>query len=297
MDGTLHAVDLGTGKARWQYATGSSVEESSPAVREGIVYVGDLDGMLHAVDAATGKARWTFKAEGEFKSSPNFSGDRIYIGRTTSISTASRPPPARSSGNSRPTARCTARPRLTRTRSTSPVATSSSGRSTRQPAEQRFSLPLGAYTGASVAVRDGQAYVGTFGNEVLGIDLAKRAIRVDLQAPDAQFPVLRVGGGGDDRVVAGRARQDGALPVRVHGQAALDVRDAGARRVVAAHRRQPRLRRVERRRLYELDLATGNKVWEFTAGAPLSASAGGGPGVLVIGSQDGILYCFGHLTL
>ncbi len=80
MDGMLHAIDLATGKARWQYATGGSVEESSPAVRDGVVYVGDLDGTLHAVDAATGKARWTFKAEGEIRSSPNWLGDRIYVG-------------------------------------------------------------------------------------------------------------------------------------------------------------------------------------------------------------------------
>jgi len=33
-------------------------------------------------------------------------------------------------------------------------------------------------------------------------------------------------------------------------------------------------------------------VWEFTAGAPLSASPAAAAGALVIGSQDGVLYCF-----
>jgi len=45
--------------------------------------------------------------------------------------------------------------------------------------------------------------------------------------------------------------------------------------------------------LYELDLATGKKIWEFTAGAPLSASPAAAQGALVIGSQDGVLYRFG----
>jgi outer membrane protein assembly factor BamB len=46
-------------------------------------------------------------------------------------------------------------------------------------------------------------------------------------------------------------------------------------------------------RLYVLDLASGEKRWEFDAGAPLAASPAIAAGRLVIGSQDGRLYCFG----
>jgi eukaryotic-like serine/threonine-protein kinase len=46
-------------------------------------------------------------------------------------------------------------------------------------------------------------------------------------------------------------------------------------------------------RLYVLDVATGAKLWEFNAGAPLSASPAVAEGRIVIGSQDGKLYCFG----
>jgi len=68
MDGRVHAVDLGTGKARWLYHTTSMIGESSPCVRDGRVYVGDLDGVVQAIDAANDKARWTFKTERENKS-------------------------------------------------------------------------------------------------------------------------------------------------------------------------------------------------------------------------------------
>ena len=40
-------------------------------------------------------------------------------------------------------------------------------------------------------------------------------------------------------------------------------------------------------------LATGAKVWEFEAGGPLSASPAIAAGRLVIGTQDGKLYCLG----
>ena len=45
--------------------------------------------------------------------------------------------------------------------------------------------------------------------------------------------------------------------------------------------------------IYVLDLASGKKVGEFNAGAPLSASPAIAAGKLVIGSQDGKLYCLG----
>ena len=46
-------------------------------------------------------------------------------------------------------------------------------------------------------------------------------------------------------------------------------------------------------RLYVLDLESGEKLWEFNAGAPLSASPAIASGRLVIGSLDGRVYCFG----
>jgi outer membrane protein assembly factor BamB len=47
-------------------------------------------------------------------------------------------------------------------------------------------------------------------------------------------------------------------------------------------------------KFYVLDYKTGAKVWEFNAGAPLSASPAIAAGRVVIGSEDGRLYCFGQ---
>ena len=46
-------------------------------------------------------------------------------------------------------------------------------------------------------------------------------------------------------------------------------------------------------RLYVLDVASGQKQWEFDAGAALTASPAIAAGRVVIGSTDGVLYCFG----
>jgi outer membrane protein assembly factor BamB len=56
----LYALDATTGEERWRFQTGDTVW-SSPAVANGVVYVGSFDGNLYALDAATGQERWRLR--------------------------------------------------------------------------------------------------------------------------------------------------------------------------------------------------------------------------------------------
>ena len=47
-------------------------------------------------------------------------------------------------------------------------------------------------------------------------------------------------------------------------------------------------------RLYELDLETGEKRWEYETGGQLNASPAVAEGKLVIASDEGVVYCFGE---
>jgi outer membrane protein assembly factor BamB len=290
-DGVLHAIDLATGKARWQYATNSSIEESSPAVHNGLVFVGDMDGAVHAVDAKTGKARWTFKTEGEVHSSPNVSGDRLFIGSYdehlyclwagtgTLIWKFATAGPVHST------------PSIDK----DTVFVSGCDEQLRgidvATGKERLSVPMQNYSGASAAVIGSDAYVGTFGNEVLGIDLARRAVRWRYRHKAREMPFYssaavasdRLVLGGRDKVVhclarstgkalwtfATRARVDSS-PLIVDGRVFVGSSDGN---------------------LYELDLATGRKVWEFTAGSAVTASPAAAAGALIIGAQDGTVFC------
>ncbi len=44
--------------------------------------------------------------------------------------------------------------------------------------------------------------------------------------------------------------------------------------------------------VYGLDLATGERVWQYRTGDGITASPAVVEGHLVIGSEDGFLYCF-----
>jgi len=293
MDGSLYAIDLATGALRWQYQTKSQVGESSPLVHGGLVYIGDLDGVIHAVDVPTGKARWTFKTDGEIKSSPNVAGDRIYVGSydqhlyCLSAMTGTLVWKYRTEGPVHGTpAIDKGTVYISGCDETFRAIDAGSGK-------QVYEMPLGAYTGASAAIRDGGAYVGTFGNEVLGIDLVRRVTRWTYRHKTRSFPFYssaaltadRVVLGGRDKLIhclnrsTGKAAWTFLTKARVESSPVI----VGNRVFVGSNDGV----------LYELDLASGRKTWEFTAGAPLSASPAAAQGALVIGSQDGVLYCFG----
>jgi outer membrane protein assembly factor BamB len=68
-DGTLVALDLGTGTQRWTSAVSTSAL-STPDVIDSLVVVGTgIDG-LQAVDAATGQKRWSIAADGSIPGAP-----------------------------------------------------------------------------------------------------------------------------------------------------------------------------------------------------------------------------------
>jgi hypothetical protein len=53
---------------------------SSPAVANGVVYVGSYDYKVYAIDAATGSKTWFFTTEGTVYSSPAVANGVVYIG-------------------------------------------------------------------------------------------------------------------------------------------------------------------------------------------------------------------------
>ena len=95
-DGSLYAIDFNSGKLIWRYDTkGRSIDPtglgfdrksilSSPAVADGVVYIGSRDAHLYAVDAAKGTLKWIFDYEKDNMtwaiSSPAVRGQVVYMG-------------------------------------------------------------------------------------------------------------------------------------------------------------------------------------------------------------------------
>ena len=76
---TFYALNASTFDKIWTHATGGNIE-SSPAVANGIVYVGSDDGNLYALNVADGSRAWATKPGGEVKSSPALDGGNVFVG-------------------------------------------------------------------------------------------------------------------------------------------------------------------------------------------------------------------------
>ena len=92
-DGCVYALDVATGRQIWHYDTeGARLKsgdfgfdrrsiQSSPAVSDGVVYVGARDGFIYAIDAATGTLRWRVDHHISWiNSSPAVDNDVLYAG-------------------------------------------------------------------------------------------------------------------------------------------------------------------------------------------------------------------------
>jgi outer membrane protein assembly factor BamB len=292
-NGDLLALDLASGKLKWKYSTGGAIGESSPAVAGGAVYVGDLGGMVHAVSVKDGSRLWTFKTDGEIKSSPTVAGDVVLIGSydTHLYAIDSRSGKLRWKFQTNGPVHATASVREGVVYITGCDENFRALRLT--TGELLFTVPTGAYTGASPLIDGTRAYFGTFNYEVLGVDLKTRKVAWRYRNPGREFPFYssaalvdgRVIVGGRDKVVhainasTGKAAWTFSTRARVDSSPAI----AGGRVWIGSNDGH----------LYTLDVKTGQKQWEFDAGAPVTTSPAVAGGHVVVGAQDGRIYCFG----
>ena len=304
LPGVLVKLNLEDGAEAWRYRPGATEAEagefeedrfgeSSPAVADGAVFVGDLLGVLHAVDVESGEVRWRFPTGAEIKSSPVVADDLVLIGsydeyfyavdRTTGklrwkLQTEGpvHATPGRANGLAWVTG-CDAVLRGVRI----------------TDGTEMLRFDSGAYTAASPAILDETLYYGTFNNEVLAVDVGAGALRWRYEHPERHFPFYASAAvAGDTVIVAGRDklvhaldRETGEARWTFRARARFDASPAVAGNRVYVGNADGRL--------YVLDLETGEKVFEFHAGAAIMGSPAIAGGRIVFGTQDGTLFVLG----
>ena len=304
LPGVLVKLNLDDGAEAWRYRPGATEAEagefeedrfgeSSPAVADGTVYVGDLLGVLHAVDTESGEVRWRFPTGAEIKSSPVVADDLVLVGsydehfyavdRTTGelrwkLQTEGpvHATPGRANGLAWVTG-CDAVLRGVRI----------------TDGTEMVRFDSGAYTAASPAILDETLYYGTFNNEVLAVDVGAGELRWRYEHPERHFPFYAsaalagntVVAAGRDKLVHALDRETGEARWTFRARARFDSSPAVAGNRVYAGNADGRL--------YVLDIETGEKVSEFHAGAAIMGSPAIAGGRIVFGTQDGTLFALG----
>lgn len=293
-NGELHALDLATGKLKWKYKAGDLLGESSPAVADGVVYIGDLDGALHAVGTADGKKLWSMPTRGEIKASPVVVDGKVLIGSYDGTLYAADAKTGAVAWRVKTTAQVHATPSVVNGYA---HITGCDGilRVIRvKDGVEAYTVKIGSYTGASPALEGTMAFFGTFDNQVIGVDMAKRAIVWRYEHPQRKFPFYstpavfggRIYLGGRDKMLHALDAKTGKPAWTFTSKARIDSSPAIADGRVWFGSNDGNL--------YAVDLNSGKETWSFTAGAPISASPAIANDRIVIGAQDGRLYCLGR---
>ena len=153
-------------------------------------------------------------------------------------------------------------------------------------------VDLGGYVGASAAVRDGKAYMGTFENQVMAVDLDAKKIVWTYENPERKFPYLSSAAvtddlvviGGRDKTVHGIGRADGAARWTWKSRGRVDASPlvAGGRVVIG----------TTDGKIVTLNLKDGSEAWSFDTGSGIVGTPALADGRLLVGTTDGQLYCF-----
>lgn len=77
---TVYALNAASGSPVWQYTTGGQIAGGSPAVENGIVYVGSGDYSVYALDAADGTLAWHYSTASYVVSQPVVANGIVYVG-------------------------------------------------------------------------------------------------------------------------------------------------------------------------------------------------------------------------
>jgi len=303
LDGNLYAINLDSGSLKWKYRASDEIK-SSPAVFRKTVYFGDEMGVFHAVDSETGQQRWIFQTDGGIISSANFAGDSVLFGSydqylyCVSAENGALIWKFETEGYVHGT------PTVVNVRSSGKLPYPNDVAVTTGcdgylrvinvlNGDENNRIPLGDYVAASPAVLKTLAFVGTFGNQVLGVDLIHGEILWNYEPAKGGFPFYASAAVTNDAVIVG-GRDKRVHAIKPQTGEPLWTYPTKARidssPVIIGNRV---LFGTVGGVIYALDLNTGELVWQFVTGSSIVASPCVAGGKLVIGSDDGVLYCFG----
>jgi len=198
--GFLTAMDARTGKEKWRFK-GLPIE-SSPLLKDGILYFGSWDNKVHAIRASNGKEVWSYETDERVNTSPAYSKGRVFVAnqagnvyalnaRTGKLAwraeSAASPLGAREFFYASPTV-AYGRVFIGNSDGTMFAFGAKSGKTL-------WARPLGTYIYSSAAAYDQKVYVGTYDGKFFALDAATGDTKWQKEMPSAVHapPVVMAG--------------------------------------------------------------------------------------------------------
>jgi len=288
--GTVHAIDLATGKPRWKYKAADGFS-TTPLVIDGKVLLGDLSGIFHAISAADGSKLWTVDTEATIHSSANAEGHRIVFGNDAADLYCLDLVSGRTLWKQRAEDRINSAPAIAggiayfsgcdaRLRGIDLVG-----------GEARVEADLGALAPGSAVVAGDRIVVGTDQGRVVCLSTDGKTRHWVYEGIAGGAMVYATPAVSDGIVVVGaRDRQVHAIDLatgkglwifRTRGDVDAPARISSGRVYVSG----------KDRRFYVLDLKTGKQLWDFAASRSMEGGVAIGGGAIVFGDSGGSVFC------
>lgn len=302
-NGILYAIEVQSGKSTWKYEAKDSIK-SSPTVKDGVIYFGDSSGIFHAVDIATRKKKWQYTAEGEIISSANIAGDRVLFGSYDGYLYCLNIKNGELAWKYETEGYVHGTPAIYENFVIVTGCDSFLRMINIADGTQIQQVNLGAYVGASPAIlgtkpnaetqSKSRAYCGTYGNEILGVDLTSGEIVWRYQHPTRQLPFFASAAVTENIIlIGGRDKMMHALtPEKGEPLWTYTAKTGIESSAVVVGKRL--FFGTTRGVFIALDIDTGDSVWEFETASSIVSSPSVADGKIYIGTEDGILYCFGE---
>jgi outer membrane protein assembly factor BamB len=297
-DGKVYAVGLADGRERWSFAT-QDIVEAPPLVLDGRVFVGSSDAFVYALDAATGALLWKAETGDRIVGSANWieapdgDGVRIVVGSYDTRLYCFDADTGAQLWSYATDNYVNGTPAVLGERivfggcdAALHVVSALTGEGL-----ARILLCEDCHIAGSVALHDGRAYFGHYGNAFVCVDLGRAELAWSYDEP--RQPCFSSPAIGTDRVVFGGRdkrlhcvrREDGAplwsfptgrkvdgSPVICDDKVVFGSADG---------------------RLFVLALESGEQLWSYDLGDSIFTSPAVVDGVFLVGCNDGSVYAFG----
>lgn len=307
--GTLHALDLQTGKPRWKYHTGDSFA-ATPLVYQGKVLIGDLSGVFHAVSVETGQKVWTLDTESPINASANAIESRVLFANDGAMmfcvsaldgkvlwkaTGGDRVNSAPAIGPAPATGQIAARPEPTGQSRGQIAYFGGCDGAVRaievETGKELFAVELNVPVPSSSALLGNLLVVGADLGRVIGVDVASREVAWTWQNAESEMLVYGAPAIAEGLAVVGaRDRHVHAIDVKT-GSRRWTFRtrgDVDAAPVISSGRVYAP---SKDKNLYVLDLKTGRLLWQFNAARAIEASVAISGNRLILADTSGTVFC------
>jgi len=293
-ENVLSPSTVGSLGVNWSYTTGYYVYSSSPAVANGVVYVGSQDDNVYALNASTGAKLWSYTTGGQVDSSPAVANGVVYVGSfddkvyALNASTGALKW-SYTTGNAVYSSPAVANGVVyVGSYDDNVYALNAS------TGAKLWSYTTGGRVGSSPAVANGVVYVGSYDDKVYALNASTGALLWSyatggdavVSSPAVANGVVYVGST-DDRFYALNASTGALLWSYATGSSVFSSPAVGNGVVYVGSGDY---------KVYALNAITGALVWSYTTGGDVDSSPAVANGVVYIGSLDDKVYALNAST-